>query len=289
LKLKNQKGKSCRNKTDCLWGLANPTAFSTDIASTTGPTINYLRLANVVVNPAVKPKIMKMYGKGLTKDEQTEKKKTDQDLFTIILKEYNTTTKYNKMLAKPAPPFPSKALMPDQFDPLPEGAEWQLLRKTLKKVVKEVEDKRRRIEDVSGKNDSDTDHTPDEETTKDESDGLSKKKKKKTPYLEYWIKVLEDEPNLFTKITASLNKSVFNEFENKKIGTAKKAAKHKADNDLVMTFKEDTQVNKKRLSSSPLMTNALPWKRKSTTLSTVPCKATSSRRSTMIAKLNWEP
>jgi hypothetical protein len=77
----------------------------------------------------------------------------------------------------------------------------------LKKVVKEVEDQRRCIKDVSGKNDSDTDHTPDEETTKDEPDGLSKKKK--SPYLKYWIKVLENEPNLFTKITASLDKSVF--------------------------------------------------------------------------------
>jgi hypothetical protein len=94
LKLKNQKGKSCQNKTECLWGLANPTAFSANIASTTGLAIN------VVVDPVVKPKIMKMYGKGLTKEEQTEKKKTDQDLFTITLKEYNTTTKYNKMLAK---------------------------------------------------------------------------------------------------------------------------------------------------------------------------------------------
>jgi hypothetical protein len=59
---------------------------------------------------------------------------------------------------------------------------------------------------------------------------------------------LEDEPNLFTKITASLDKSVFIESENKKIGTAKKAAKCKADDDLVMTFKEDTEVNKKRLA-----------------------------------------
>jgi hypothetical protein len=59
---------------------------------------------------------------------------------------------------------------------------------------------------------------------------------------------LEDEPNLFTKITASLDKSVFNESKNKKTGIAKKAAKRKADDDLVMTFKEDTQVNKKRLA-----------------------------------------
>jgi hypothetical protein len=118
LKLKNQNGKSCRNKTDCLWGLANPTAFS-DLSSK-GPTVNYLHLTNVVVDPKVKPKIMKMYGKGLTKDEQTEKKKPDQDLFTIMLKEYNTTTKYNKMLPKTSTAIP-KALMPDQFDPLPEG------------------------------------------------------------------------------------------------------------------------------------------------------------------------
>jgi hypothetical protein len=141
------------------------------------------------------------------------------------------------MLAKTSTAIP-KALMPDQFDSLSEG-EWQLLLKTMKKVVKEVEDERRGIEDVSRKNNSNTYHTPHEATTKDESDRLSKNKKK-TQYLEYWIKVLEDEPNLFTKI-------LFNEFENKKIGTAKKAAKHKADNDLVMTFKEDTEVNKKRL------------------------------------------
>jgi hypothetical protein len=59
-------------------------------------------------------------------------------------------------------------------------------------------------------------------TTKDESNGISdtdtdtdtdnnnnnNNNNNKTPYLEYWIKVLEDEPNLFTKIMASLNKSV---------------------------------------------------------------------------------
>jgi hypothetical protein len=99
---------------------------------------------------------------------------------------------------------------------------------------------------VSGKNDSNTDHTQDEETTKDESDRLSKKKK--SPYLEYRIKVLENEPNLFTKITASLDKSVFNESKNKRIGTAKKAAKRKADDDLVKIFKEDSEVNKKSLA-----------------------------------------
>jgi hypothetical protein len=49
---------------------------------------------------------MKMYGKGLSKDEQTEKKKTDQDLFTIMLKEYNTANKYNKMLAKTSTAIP---------------------------------------------------------------------------------------------------------------------------------------------------------------------------------------
>jgi hypothetical protein len=244
LKLKNQNRKSCRNRTECLWGLANPTTFSTDLASI-GPTINYLLLANVVVDPAVKPKIMKMYGKGLTKDEQTKKKKTDQDLFTIMLKAYNTKTKYNKMLAKTKTAIP-KALMLDQCDTLPEG-DWQLLYKSLKKVVKEVEDERCRIEDVSGKNDSDTDNSLDEETTKDESDGLSKKKNK-SPYLQYWIKVLENEPNLFTKITASLDKRVFNESENKKIGTSKKAAKCKADDDLVKIFKEDSKVNKKCLA-----------------------------------------
>jgi hypothetical protein len=86
--------------------------------------------------------------------------------------------------------------MPDQFGPLPDG-EWDKLREAMKKVVKEVEDERRRIENVSGNNNSDTDHTPDEERTKDESDRLSKKKNK-SPHLEYWIKVLEDEPNLLT-------------------------------------------------------------------------------------------
>jgi hypothetical protein len=49
-------------------------------------------------------------------------------------------------------------------------------------------------------------------------------------------------------ITAYLDKSIFNGSKNKKLGTAKKAAKHKAGNDLVMTFKEDTEVNKKRLT-----------------------------------------
>ncbi len=88
-----------------------------------------------------------MYGKGLTKDEQTEKKKNDQDLFTIMLKEYNNNTKYNKILAKTSTSIP-KALMPD-------------LHKVMKKVVKEVEDKCCRIEDVSETDDSDTDHTPD--------------------------------------------------------------------------------------------------------------------------------
>jgi hypothetical protein len=97
---------------------------------------------------------------------------------------------------------------------------------------------------VSRKNDSDTDHTPDEDTTKDESDGLSKKK---NPYLEYWIKVLEDDPNIF-KITASLNKSVSSEPGKKKIGSAKKAAKRNSDDALVKAFKEDTEVNKKRLA-----------------------------------------
>jgi hypothetical protein len=51
-----------------------------------------------------------------------------------------------------------------------------------KSPQKLVEDERCRIVDVSGKNDSDMDHTPDEETTKDESDRLSKKKNK-TLYL----------------------------------------------------------------------------------------------------------
>jgi hypothetical protein len=53
-----------------------------------GTDVNYLCLANVVVNSTMKEHIMKMYGKGLTKDEQTKKKKTDQDLIvTIMLKE----------------------------------------------------------------------------------------------------------------------------------------------------------------------------------------------------------
>jgi hypothetical protein len=60
-----------------------------------------------------------------------------------------------------------------------------------------------------------------------------------SPYLKYWIKVLDNAPNLFTKITASLDKSVFNESENKKSGTAKEAAKRKADNDLVKAFPVD--------------------------------------------------
>ena len=76
--------------------------------------------------------------KGQTKDEQTKKKNTDQDLLTIMLKEYNTTTKYNKMLAKTSTTIP-KALMLDQFDP-------DELRKVMKKVAEEVEEKRRRIE-----------------------------------------------------------------------------------------------------------------------------------------------
>jgi hypothetical protein len=46
LKVKNQFGKAWKTKQDCLWALANPTAFSTDLSST-GPTVNYLRLANV--------------------------------------------------------------------------------------------------------------------------------------------------------------------------------------------------------------------------------------------------
>jgi hypothetical protein len=67
LKVKNELGKACKTKQDCVWALANPTAFSA--LSSTGPTVNYLCLANVAVNPAVKPNIMKMYGKGQTKDE----------------------------------------------------------------------------------------------------------------------------------------------------------------------------------------------------------------------------
>jgi hypothetical protein len=119
LKLKNEKGKSCQNKTNCLRGLAHPTAFSTNLASM-GLTINYMDLANVVVNLTVKKNIMKMYRKGLSKDEQTEKKKTNQDLFTMMLKEYNTADKYNKMLTKISTAIP-KALMLDQFDPFVRG------------------------------------------------------------------------------------------------------------------------------------------------------------------------
>jgi hypothetical protein len=130
-----------------VWALANPTAFATNLVASTTPSVKYLRLANVVVDPAVKPNIMKMYGKGLTKDEKTKKKKTDLYLFTMMLKEYNIADKYNKMLTKTSTTIP-KALMPDQFDPLPEG-EWQKLRKVMKKVVKEVKDKCRYIQDVS--------------------------------------------------------------------------------------------------------------------------------------------
>jgi len=199
----------------------------------------------------MKKKIMKMYGKGLTKDEQTAKKKTDEDLFNIMLKEYNNEDKYNKMLAKTTIAIP-KALMPDQFEPLPDG-EWEMLRKTMKRIAKDVERERQRIEDVSGKNDSDTDHTPDEETTMDESSKKNKKSQAKSAYLEYWIKVLEDEPDLFTKISCSLDKSVFSESGSssswaKKIGTAKKSAKRKADDELVVAFKQDTEVNKQRLA-----------------------------------------
>jgi hypothetical protein len=60
-----------------------------------------------------------------------------------------------------------------------------------------------------------------------------------------------------------------------------------------MTFKEDTQVNKKRLAIDDkrltIDDERLALEKKSTTPSTVPCKVTSSRLSTMIAKRNWEP
>jgi hypothetical protein len=106
LKLKNQKGMSCRNRTECLWGLANPTALSTNLASTRGPTINYLRLTNVIVDPTVKPTIMKMYGKGLTKDEQPEKKKPTTT--SVISCSRNTTPHpiTTRCLPRLAPPFP---------------------------------------------------------------------------------------------------------------------------------------------------------------------------------------
>jgi hypothetical protein len=63
----------------------------------------------------MKEHIMKMYGKSLTKDEQTKKKKMEQVLFTMMLKECNITTKYNKMLPNTSTAVP-KALMPDQFE-----------------------------------------------------------------------------------------------------------------------------------------------------------------------------
>jgi hypothetical protein len=128
---------------------------------------------------------------------------------------------------------------------LPEG-EWTELGKAMKKAIRKVKEESHCIEDVSGKNDSDTDHMPDEEET-NESDGLSKKKKKNL-YLEYWMKVLEDEINLFSKATASsLDKNVFSESGNKKIRNAEKAAKCKVDNDFVLAFQEDVEVNKKCL------------------------------------------
>jgi hypothetical protein len=80
LEAQESKGKVLPKQDRMPLGTSNPTAFSMDLASK-GPTINYLRLTNVVVNPAVKPKIMKMYAKGLSKDEQTK------DLLSIILKE----------------------------------------------------------------------------------------------------------------------------------------------------------------------------------------------------------
>jgi hypothetical protein len=202
-----------------------------------------LRPTNVVVDSTIKKNIMKMYGKGLTKDEQTEKKKTNQDLFKMILKEYNTADKYNEMLTKISTAIPKALLMPDQFGLLPEG-KWAELHKAMKKAIREVKEECHRIEDVSRRNESGTYHTPYEEET-NESDKLSKKK--------HWMKVLEDHPNLFIKVTASLDTL---ESKNKKIGTAKKAAKRTADNDLVIR----------------------------TTMSTLPFKMTSSPKSTEMAE-----
>jgi hypothetical protein len=70
----------------------------------------------------------------------------------------------------------------------------------------------------------------------------------------------------------------FNESENKKIGSAKKVANCKADDDLVKIFKEDSEVNKKRLALEMNMTPSL-----------MPCKTTTSRHSTVIAKRTWKP
>jgi hypothetical protein len=72
LKAKNELGKACKTKQDCVCVLAHPTAFST-VLSSMGPTVNYMRLANIVVDSPVKKDIMKMYGNGLTKDEPTKK------------------------------------------------------------------------------------------------------------------------------------------------------------------------------------------------------------------------
>jgi hypothetical protein len=83
--VKKENGKACKTKQDCLWALANPTTFATNLAST-APTVNYLRFANNVVDPNVKQSIMKIYGKGQIKEEQTEKETVDQDLFKMMLK-----------------------------------------------------------------------------------------------------------------------------------------------------------------------------------------------------------
>jgi hypothetical protein len=41
------------------------------------------------------------------------------------------------------------------------------------------------------------------------------RRRKTKQYVKYWMKVLEDKPKLFTKITASLNKRIFSESANK--------------------------------------------------------------------------
>jgi hypothetical protein len=125
--------------------------------------------------------------------------------------------------------------------------------KIMKKVIKKVKEEHHFVEDMARKNDSNMDHTPDEEETKDESNQLSKKKQK-NPQLEHWRKVLKDEPNHFTKITATLDQTVFCESGNKKISTAKKAAKQKA------WHSRRTQRSTTRTLS--LMTSTLPWKKK---------------------------
>jgi hypothetical protein len=111
----------------------------------------------------------------------------------MVFKEYNTNIKYNKLIVKTTTAISMAGRLP----------------KFINGVAKEIEDEQPyHIEGVSGKNGSDTNHTP------DKMDGLSKKKMsqgQRGAYLEYWIKILEDVPDIFTKITALVNKSIFSE------------------------------------------------------------------------------